>query len=136
MKAVGRILLALIVFGLGGTFFAQGESVTILRPKVFPESSEHRALINKIVRWSVARANDLYGNYINVDYNQRGQRADYSVQVNAYFSDTSSKLKAQVYPFLARSRRKAQSTWRTLFSTSGAPFTITSLGRPLNLRSM
>ena len=96
MKAVGRILLALIVFGLGGTFFAQGESVTILRPKVFPESSEHRALINKIVQWSVARANDLYGNYINVDYNQRGQRADYSVQVNAYFSDTSSNLNVQV----------------------------------------
>ena len=96
MRAAGRILLALIVFGLGGTFSAQGESVTILQPKVFPESSQHRALINKIVQWSVARANDLYGNYINVDYNQRGQRADYSVQLNAYFSDTSSNLNVQV----------------------------------------
>jgi tetratricopeptide (TPR) repeat protein len=96
MKAVGRILLAALIFGLGATLFTQGESVTILQPKVFPESSQHRALINKIVQWSVSRANDLYGNYIDVDYNQRGQQADYSVQVNAYFSDTGSNLNVQV----------------------------------------
>jgi len=96
MKAVGRILLALIGFGLGGMSFAQSESVTILPPKVFPDSPDNIALVNKVVQWSVARANDLYGNYINVDCNRRGQRTDYAVQVNAYFSDTSSNLTVQV----------------------------------------
>jgi tetratricopeptide (TPR) repeat protein len=106
MKAVGRILLALIVFGLAGTFLAQGENVTILRPKVSPNSPENVALVNQVVQWSLARANDLYTNYINVDYNQRGQQADYSVQVNAYFSDTGSNLNVQV----VRNRDGAEST--------------------------
>ena len=44
------------------------------------------AVISKVIQWSVNRSNELYGQHITVDYNQRGERADYTVLVTASFS--------------------------------------------------
>ncbi|UCF96986.1 MAG: hypothetical protein JSV89_17685, partial [Spirochaetaceae bacterium] len=106
MNTSGRTFLALIILVAGGVIVGrpgftqqasgQRESVSILKPQVYPDTPENRALIDKVIQWSVTRANDLYGLYIDVDYNQRGRQAEYSVLVSARFSGGDSSVSAQI----------------------------------------
>ena len=99
MSTGARILTALIILGAIGMLVTPtlaAESVSILKPSVYPDEPENRALINKVIQWSVTRANDLYGGHITVDYNQRAQRAEYSVMVSASFSGDDSVITVQM----------------------------------------
>jgi len=99
MRKAALVLPALIVTVAIGILFAPdavGESVSILMPTVHPDSPENRALVGKVIQWSVTRSNDLYAQHITVDYNQRGQQADYSVLVNASFSGDDSAITARM----------------------------------------
>jgi len=99
-----RALPALIVLGILGVLFAPGvdaqntsvQSISILKPQVYPDSPKNRALIGRVIQWSVTRSNDLYAQHITVDYNQRGDRADYSVTVMASFSGEDSVISTRM----------------------------------------
>lgn len=101
MRTAGRILFTLIFLGVGGVLFgqnpsAQPETVAILLRYVHPDSPENIELIDKVIQLSVARANDLYGRYIQVDYSQKAQQALYTVEVTAYFSENGNSLNAKL----------------------------------------
>ena len=76
---------------------ASVQTVSILKPTVYPDSPENRELIGRVIQWSVNRSNDLYERHIAVDYNQRGERADYSVEVMANFSGDDSAGRTAKY---------------------------------------
>ncbi|UCB45460.1 MAG: hypothetical protein JSV25_14820, partial [Spirochaetota bacterium] len=101
MRTAGRILFTLIIIGVGGVLFGQTlsvqrETIAIQLRYVHPESPENIELIDKVIQLSVARANDLYGRYIQVDYSQKAKQALYTVEVTAYFSEDGNSLDAKL----------------------------------------
>jgi len=99
-----RVLSILFTLWVIGILFAPSvytqnatvQSVSVLKPEVYPDSPENRALIGRVIQWSVIRSNDLYAQHITVDNNQRGRQADYSVAVMASFSGDDSVLSARM----------------------------------------